>query len=104
MNLNALLRRAVELGASDLHLKVGRPPVVRIDGDITPLDEPALGDDDLLDALRQVTESAPQKFDQFQAAGDLDLAYTAEGLPRFRVNAFRQRSAISFAFRVIPND
>jgi twitching motility protein PilT len=104
MNLNALLRRAVDLGASDLHLKVGRPPSVRIDGDITALDEPPLSDDDLLDALRHVTASAPHKFDQFQASGDLDLAYTAEDLPRFRVNAFRQRSAISFAFRVIPND
>src|SRR5206468_2978382 len=104
MNLYALLRHAVELGASDLHLKVGRPPAVRRDGDITPLDEPALTDDDLLGALREVTASAPQKFDQFQESGDLDLAYTAEGLPRFRVNAFRQRSAISFAFRVIPDD
>ena len=104
MDLNALLRRAVDLGASDLHLKVGRPPVVRMDGDITPLDEGPLSDDDLLAALRQVTASAPQKFDQFEAAGDLDLAYTAEGLPRFRVNAFRQRSATSFAFRVIPNE
>jgi twitching motility protein PilT len=104
MNLNALLRRAVERGASDLHLKVGRPPVVRIDGDITPLDEPALGDEDLLDALRTVTADAPHKFEQFQASGDLDLAYTAEDLPRFRVNVFRQRTAISFAFRVIPND
>src|SRR5579862_9859194 len=63
MELNSLLRRAVELGASDVHLKVGRPPVVR---------------------------------------RDLDLAYQVEGLPRFRVNAFRQREETSFAFRVIP--
>jgi twitching motility protein PilT len=104
MNLYALLRHAVELGASDLHLKVGRPPAVRFDGDITALDEPPLTDDDLVAALREVTASAPQKFDQFQASGDLDLAYTADGLPRFRVNAFRQRSSISFAFRVIPDD
>ena len=104
MNLHALLARAVELGASDLHLKVGRPPSARLDGDITPLDEPALSDDDLLEALRVVTADAPHKLDQFQASGDLDLAYTADGLPRFRVNVFRQRSAISFAFRVIPND
>ncbi len=41
---------------------------------------------------------------QFHETGDLDIAYTAEGLPRFRVNAFRQRGAISFAFRVIPRD
>jgi twitching motility protein PilT len=104
MDLNALLRRAVELGASDVHLKVGRPPVVRHDGEIQPLEEPALTDDDLVKALRTVTAENPQRFDHFQESGDLDLAYTAEGLPRFRVNAFRQRGAISFAFRVIPKD
>ncbi len=104
MNLNALLRRAVDLGASDVHLKVGRPPAVRLDGDITALDEQPLDDDDLVAALREVTAPAPQKLDQFEATGDLDLAYRAEGLPRFRVNAFRQRGAISFAFRVIPNE
>jgi twitching motility protein PilT len=104
MDLNALLRLAVELGASDIHLKVGRPPAVRHDGEISPLDEPALTDDDLVVALRTVTVENPHRFDQFQESGDLDLAYTAEGLPRFRVNAFRQRGAISFAFRVIPND
>ena len=104
MDLHALLHRAVGLGASDLHLKVGRPPSVRNDGDITPLEEPALSDADLVEALRVVTALAPQRFDQFQENGDLDLAYTADGLPRFRVNAFRQRGSISFAFRVIPDD
>jgi len=104
MDLNALLRRAVELGASDVHLKVGRPPVVRRDGDVAPLDESPLRDEDLLVALRTVTAETPQRFDSFQETGDLDLAYTGEGLPRFRVNAFRQRGAISFAFRVIPTD
>src|SRR4051794_29732929 len=104
MDLNALLRRAVEAGASDLHLKVGRAPSVRVDGDIRPLEAPELGDGDLTDALRAVTAAAPQRFDQFQESGDLDIAYTADGLPRFRVNAFRQRGSISFAFRVIPNE
>src|SRR5437588_11234499 len=104
MDLNALLRRAVDLGASDLHLKDARPPSVRIDGEITALEEPPLGHDDLVDALRTVTTVAPQRFDLFHETGDLDIAYTAEGLPRFRVNAFRQRGAISFALRVIPNE
>jgi twitching motility protein PilT len=104
MDLNALLRCAVDLGGSDLHLKVGRPPSVRVDGDIRPLEGPSLTDDDLTEALRTVTASAPQRFDQFAESGDLDLAYRAEGLPRFRVNAFRQRGSISFAFRVIPDD
>jgi twitching motility protein PilT len=102
MELNALLHRAVELGASDVHLKVDRPPALRRDGEITVLDEPPLTDDDLDVILRAVTAGAPKRYDQFQETGDLDIAYTAENLPRFRVNAFRQRGAVSFALRVIP--
>ena len=102
MDLNSLLKRAVDAGASDLHLKLGRPPSVRHDGEITPLDLPPLTDDDLDSLLRGVTADSPKRYDQFQESGDLDIAYTAEGLPRFRVNVFRQRGAISFALRVIP--
>ena len=51
-----------------------------------------------------MTRVAPERMRQFHESGDLDIAYTAEGLPRFRVNVFRQRGAISFAFRVIPRD
>jgi len=104
VDLHELLRRAVDRGASDLHLKIGRPPLVRLDGEIASLEEPDLGPDDLADVLRALTAAAPQRLDQFEATGDLDVAYTAEGLPRFRVNAFRQRGATSFAFRVIPNE
>ena len=103
MDLNAILRIAVELGASDIHMKVDQPPMLRTDGSIAPLPEcPPLGEQDLLGALETITHIAPERLRQFHQTGDLDLAYTAEGLPRFRVNAFRQRGAISFAFRVIP--
>ena len=105
MDLNSLLRRAVELGASDVHLKVGKPPMLRRDGDLEAMpDAPELGDAELAAVLEKVTEIAPQRFALFHESGDLDIAYTAEGLPRFRVNGFRQRGAISFAFRVIPRD
>jgi twitching motility protein PilT len=105
MDLNALLRRAVELGASDIHLKQDQPPMLRRDGVIAPLDEcPALTDQNLLAALEAVTRVTPERLKTFHESGDLDIAYTAEGLPRFRVNAFRQRGNISFAFRVIPRD
>jgi twitching motility protein PilT len=100
MELVSLLARAVALGASDIHLKVGRPPLVRLDGDVSPLAEaPELGDAELDEVLREV---APERLAQFAETGDLDLAYTAAGLPRFRVNVFRQRGSTSFAFRVIP--
>jgi twitching motility protein PilT len=105
MDLNTLLRRAVELGASDVHLKLGQPPMLRRDGAIEPLAEcPAFSENNLLAALEAVTRLTPERLRIFHETGDLDIAYTADGLPRFRVNAFRQRGAISFAFRVIPRE
>jgi twitching motility protein PilT len=103
MDLNALLAHAVEAGASDIHLKLDKPPMVRLDGSVGPLEgwEP-LGESELLGALQRICASNPTRLEGFHETGDLDIAYTVQGLPRFRVNAFRQRGAISFAFRVIP--
>jgi len=103
MDLNNLLRSAVELGASDIHLKVGQPPILRRDGDLDPMEGfPALDDEGLTEILQIVGGRAPEKLAHFDDVGDLDIAYQDEDLPRFRVNAYRQRGAISFAFRVIP--
>jgi twitching motility protein PilT len=103
MDLNALLRSAVEAGATDIHLKIERPPMGRCDGAVQPLAGwPELAERDLQAALEQVCAHHPAKLKSFHDTGDLDLAYASEGLPRFRVNAFRQRGATSFAFRVIP--
>jgi twitching motility protein PilT len=103
MELNELLRRAVEAGASDIHLKLDRPPMLRRDGAVAALEgAEALTEADLDSYLRAVTAVAPQRYDLYHESGDLDIAYTAEDLPRFRVNAFRQRGATSFALRVIP--
>jgi twitching motility protein PilT len=104
MDLDAILLRAVGLGASDVHLKVGQPPVVRKDGELALVTEhEALGDADLEAVLAHVTSDHPARRDQFEATGELDLAYSSPELPRFRVNGFRQRGAISFAFRAIPD-
>jgi twitching motility protein PilT len=105
MELNDLLRRAVDSGASDIHLKLDRPPMVRRDGSVAPLEgtEP-LTEADLDSYLRAVTAVAPQRYDLYHESGDLDIAYTSGDLPRFRVNAFRQRGATSFALRVIPKE
>src|SRR5438270_1375797 len=103
MDLNALLADAVRSGASDVHLKLGRPPMVRRDGGVQAVEGAApLTEADLDACLRTITAAAPQRYDRFQEQGDLDLAYTAPDLPRFRVNAYRQRGATSFALRVIP--
>jgi twitching motility protein PilT len=103
MELNDLLRRAVEAGASDIHLKFGRPPLMRRNGLIIPMENgEQLSNAELDGYLRKITSLVPSRYERFNAVGDLDIAYTAEGLPRFRVNAFRQRGMISFALRVIP--
>jgi twitching motility protein PilT len=105
MDLDLTLRKAVELGASDIHLKVGQPPIVRRDGSLGAVQGvPPLADHDLEAALQRITAVAPTKLQAFLDTGELDIAYTGDGLPRFRVNVFRQRGAISFAFRVIPRN
>ena len=104
VDLDAILLRAVGLGASDVHLKVGQPPVVRKDGELVHVGEvDALGDAELEAVLAHVTSSHPARREQFEATGELDLAYSSPDLPRFRVNGFRQRGSISFAFRAIPD-
>jgi len=105
MELNPVLRRAVQLGASDIHLKVGQPPILRRDGSLGPMEGfPALADEDLEAVLAIVGKRAPDRYEGFKQTGDLDIAYQDEDLPRFRVNAFKQRGSISFAFRVIPKN
>jgi twitching motility protein PilT len=104
MDLDAVLQRAVDLGASDVHFKVGQPPVVRLDGQLSQLEGHApLSDADVEAVLDRVSAHVPRRRQAFDETGDLDLAYSQAGLPRFRVNGFRQRGAISFAFRAIPD-
>ncbi|MEO5576429.1 MAG: PilT/PilU family type 4a pilus ATPase [Gaiellaceae bacterium] len=104
-DLNRMLHAAVERGASDVHLKIGQPPIIRCDGHLQPLEGwPALGTDELERILDEVGSAAPARLSTFQDSGELDLAYQRPGLPRFRVNAFRQRGEISFAMRVIPSE
>jgi twitching motility protein PilT len=104
MDLNGVLTRAFELGASDVHLKLGRPPIVRRDGSLSALSSaPELSDDDLAGAVDEVTALTPARREAFLETGELDVAYQAGGLPRMRVNAFRQRGSISLAFRFVPS-
>ena len=105
MDLNRLLYAAVDRGASDVHLKVGQPPIIRLDGGLQPLEDwPALEPETLDEILREVGFGAPRRLAAFDETGEMDTAFQRLGLPRFRVNAFRQRGDISFAFRVIPRE
>ena len=105
MDLDQLLTRAVQSGATDLHLKFGRPPAIRMDGQVRSLEGiNALTAQDLETVLAAVTAVNRQKEADFRSSGELDISYTSNDLTRFRVNGFLQRGAISFAFRVIPRE
>jgi twitching motility protein PilT len=104
MDLDGLLGRVIELGGSDMHLKVASPAMARVDGELIPLEERLLTDSDLETIVHLVTELTPAKRETFYTQGELDTAYMAQGIGRFRVNGFRQRGAISFAFRFIPKE
>ena len=103
MDLDLLLSRAVEAGASDLHLKVGGPPRVRRDGRLQPLDDVRLTEADLTEVVDRVCTASPGRRDGFLETGELDIAYTGSG-SRFRVNGYRQRGTVAFVFRRIPNE
>ena len=100
--IDDLLRRVVERNASDLHLKVGSPPVIRVDGELERLDEfePLKTTDTEALAAELFTARAAR---DFKAAGQADFAYGKPDLGRFRVAAFRQRGSISMVMRrVVP--
>jgi len=101
MNIDDLLRIAMERRASDLHLKVGNYPHLRIDGDLTPLtDQPRVSAEDMLTMAFSMM-SARQK-QKFKETTEIDMAYGVAGLGRFRVNVFQQRGNVGLVLRVIP--
>ncbi|GGJ09503.1 twitching motility protein PilT [Alicyclobacillus cellulosilyticus] len=100
MDMLALLVRAKERGASDLHISVNSPPVFRIHGELIPEGEP-LAPKDTEEMARTLMTDA--QWDAFLAAGEIDFSYSLHGVSRYRVNVFRQRGSVSIAARVIPN-
>ena len=101
INVNDLLTTAVERGASDLHLKVGSLPMLRLRGELTP----APGDHRLdADDMKAIVAAVlpPEVLETFKTNHEVDLAYSVPGLGRFRCNTFQQRGTIGMIFRVIP--
>ncbi|HEV2305541.1 MAG TPA: type IV pilus twitching motility protein PilT [Candidatus Acidoferrales bacterium] len=96
-----LLRKAVESKASDLHLKVGNHPYLRVDGVLQPIAEvPRITPEEMLSmAFSMMTNRQKQKFKE---TAELDMAYGVAGLGRFRVNVFQQRGNVGMVLRVIP--
>ena len=101
MHIDDLLRMAMERKASDLHLKVGNYPHLRIDGELVPLtDQPRVTAEDMLTMAFSMM-SARQK-QKFKEVSEIDMAYGVAGLGRFRVNVFQQRGNVGLVLRVIP--
>ncbi|MBI5204407.1 MAG: PilT/PilU family type 4a pilus ATPase [Nitrospirae bacterium] len=101
METNELLKVAVSQGASDLHIKVGSTPIIRVDGELMPMTSmPKLSQEDALKLAFSVM--SPGQREIFKKKNDLDLAYSVPGLGRFRCNVFIQRGAVGMVFRVIP--
>ncbi len=101
-NIDALLTQAVQAGVSDLHLKVGSPPVLRVEGELRRLDgfDKLTPEDTQAYAEEILTSRAAA---DFKAYGAADFAYGKQDLGRFRVNAFRQRGSVSLVLRrVVP--
>ncbi|MGD0965623.1 MAG: type IV pilus twitching motility protein PilT [Candidatus Acidiferrales bacterium] len=101
MNIDDLLRRAVDKRASDLHLKVGNHPYLRVDGTLLALNDiPRVTPEEMLSmAFSMMTNRQKQKFKE---TAELDMAYGVAGLGRFRVNVFQQRGNVGMVLRVIP--
>ncbi len=103
MDLDSVLRKAIEMGASDVHLKVPLPPVTRVNGVLAPLK----GEERLTpDEIRRVALSVmnERQRELFTKTKELDMAYGVSRLARFRVNVFSQRDSIAMVFRAIPSE
>jgi len=101
MDIFSLLHKAKELAASDLHLVVGSPPLLRINGSLEALDGMApLAPDEINQAFLQMT--TPEEREGFHRHLELDYGYTLLGVGRLRCNAAQQRGAISLAVRLLP--
>ncbi|MEL7059688.1 MAG: type IV pilus twitching motility protein PilT [Acidobacteriota bacterium] len=101
MNINDLLKLAVERNASDLHLKVGSHPMARVDGGLHPMQElKRLMQEDTISMAYSIMNARQKQ--RFKEELDLDLAYSVPGLGRFRCNIFQQRGVVGLVLRVIP--
>ncbi len=101
VDLDALLREATAAGASDIHLAVESPPILRINGSLTRLGKEPLSVAEAEAALRHL--AGPDTVERFRHQGEADFSYSLPGVGRFRVSAFRQRGSVSLAMRPIPS-
>lgn len=102
IDIQEILTRGVSLGASDIHLTVGLPPMMRVHGNLVTSNFPILKPADTLDVVINVLNDRQRAI--FEELGEYDLSYAVPGVSRFRVNAFKQRGVIALAFRVVATN
>ena len=101
LTIDTLLALACSKGASDLHIKAGSHPFIRVNGELMPLaDVPRLSPEDTLAMAFSIMNNRQKQ--RFKDACEVDIAYGVSGLGRFRCNVFQQRGAVGMVFRVIP--
>lgn len=99
--LDEILKIAIKVNASDIHIKPGKPPVYRIDDKLTSLKNAApLSYQDVSDMLYKIM--TPKQKEEFEEKLDMDFAYSVPGVGRFRVNIFKQRGSLGSVMRAIP--
>lgn len=98
--IHHLLRAGFELKASDIHITVGVPPVMRINGDLKRYGTDAILPEETEGMAKAII--AEKMWDRFKDAGELDFSYGLPGISRFRVNAYHQRGCVSLAIRIVP--
>jgi twitching motility protein PilT len=96
----AVLQHMIQTNASDLHLKVGRPPTLRVDGQMVNIEAAPLKQEDLRSLAEQIM--GPKNIKEFSELKESDFALAVPGVGRFRVNAYQQRGTIAYAFRTVP--
>ncbi|MEW6606316.1 MAG: type IV pilus twitching motility protein PilT [bacterium] len=102
LKMPELLKMLVERHASDLYLKVARPPLIRIAGILTPTDLPKLGPEDVMNLVYSMMNQ--EQIKKFVENLDIDFSYSLPGVARFRVNVFKQRGVIGCIIRAVPYD
>jgi len=100
MDLVDILVEVLERGASDLHLTVGSPPVIRVSGKLTRMDYPTLNSNDTRDLIYSILSQDQRQ--RLENEWEIDFSYSVPGRARFRVNAYFQRNSLGAAFRLIP--
>ncbi len=102
LELNKLLSIVLERGASDLHLITGEPPILRIDGNLTRLEDFEVLNLEAIAAISEILLNK-QQHEIFERQMDIDISYTFKDNARFRINIYKQKGLLAAAFRLIPN-